>query len=58
VVEEGVRKSNSAHTWRRLVEHLMEDWYINRHEREEHLKSIVALKDAKEQARPFPPRPS
>ena len=34
-----------------LIEILIEDWYVNRHEREEHLKGIVALKDAKEQER-------
>ncbi len=31
-----------------LIEILIEDWYVNRHEREKHLKGIVALKDAKE----------
>lgn len=34
-----------------LIERLIEDWYIARHEREKHLKEIVALKDAKEQER-------
>jgi hypothetical protein len=35
----------------KLIEYLIEDWYVNKHEREEHLKEIVALKDAKEQER-------
>ena len=35
----------------KLIEYLIEDWYVNKHEREEHLKGIVALKDAKEQER-------
>jgi hypothetical protein len=34
-----------------LIERLIEDWYINRHEREESLKGLVALKDAKKKAR-------
>lgn len=34
-----------------LIEYLIEDWYVNRHEREENLKSIAALRDAKQQAR-------
>jgi hypothetical protein len=31
-----------------LIEFLMKDWYITRHQREESLKGIVAIKDAKE----------
>jgi hypothetical protein len=40
-----------------LIEMLMEDWYINRHEREQQLSNIVALGEDKEQARkpPLPP---
>ena len=34
-----------------LVERLIEDWYITHHEREQRLKEIVALKDAKERER-------
>jgi hypothetical protein len=34
-----------------LIERLIEDWYIARHEREKHLKEIVVLKDAKERER-------
>ncbi len=41
-----------------LIEYLIQDWYVNRHEREERLKSIVALKDAKQQARKSPPAQS
>lgn len=31
-----------------LVELLLKDWYITRHQREEHLKAIVAIKGAKD----------
>jgi hypothetical protein len=31
-----------------LIEGLIKDWYVAKHDREEHLKSIVALSDAKE----------
>jgi hypothetical protein len=34
-----------------LVERLIQDWYVVRHEKEEHLNEIIALKDAKERAR-------
>ena len=34
-----------------LIEYLIEDWYVNRHEREKRLEAIVALNDAKEKAR-------
>ncbi len=38
-----------------LIEHLIEDWYVTRHEREKRLEEIVALKEAKDDARK--PRP-
>ena len=34
-----------------LIELLMKDWYVTRHQREERLKAIVQLKDAKEAAK-------
>ena len=34
-----------------LVELLIRDWYITRHEREERLKAIVAISEAKSQER-------
>ena len=40
-----------------LIENLIEDWYVNRYEREQRLKNIVAVKDAKEEARRSRPKP-
>ena len=34
-----------------LVERLIQDWYVTRHEKEKHPNEIIALKDAKECAR-------
>jgi hypothetical protein len=34
-----------------LIEVLAKDWYVRRHEREESLKTIVQVKDAKEAAK-------
>jgi Domain of unknown function (DUF4145) len=34
-----------------LIELLVKDWYVTRHEREERLKAIVKVKDAKEAAK-------
>lgn len=34
-----------------LIEYLIKDWYINRHEREEAMKSIVQIGDTKKQAK-------
>jgi hypothetical protein len=31
-----------------LIELLIKDWYITRHDRQERLKAIVGIKDAKE----------
>jgi hypothetical protein len=35
----------------RLIELLIKDWYVTRHEREENLKAVVALKEQKEAAK-------
>lgn len=37
-----------------LIEMLVGDWYVNRHEREQNLKSIVEMGEAKERARKPP----
>lgn len=38
-----------------LIEMLVGDWYVNRHEREQNLKNIVEMGEAKERARKPPP---
>ena len=42
---------NEAQTLIELIELLVKDWYIVRHERAERLKSIVQIKNAKEAAK-------
>ena len=45
-----------AQTLIRLIEVLFQEWYIARHQRAQHLASIVAIADAKkEQKAPHPP---
>lgn len=41
-----------------LIELLVRDWYINRHERQERLKAIVRLAESKEQAKSPPAAPT
>ncbi len=38
-----------------LIETLLRDWYITRHDRESRLKAVVALKETKEDAKSAPP---
>jgi hypothetical protein len=41
-----------------LIEFLLEDWYVSRHEREEHKKKVIALGVAKAAAKtPAAPKP-
>jgi hypothetical protein len=39
-----------------LIELLMRDWYITRHQRQESLKAIQGVKDAKEAAKHASPK--
>ena len=38
-----------------LIEFLLRDWYVGRHEREEHMKQVIALGVAKAAAKKAPP---
>jgi hypothetical protein len=42
---------NEAGLLIRLIEVLLEEWYIRRHEREQHMKQIIEIAQAKEVAR-------
>ena len=41
-----------------LVERLIQDWYITRHEKEKHLEEIISLKEVKDKARRPQPGPA
>jgi len=45
---------NEANLLIELIETLLQDWYITRHEREQRLKAVVALKETKEDAKSTP----
>ena len=38
-----------------LIEFLIEEWYVNDHDRQERLKGVVAVAEAKKQAKKNPP---
>ena len=48
---------NEADLLIELIETLLRDWYITRHERESRLEAVVALKETKEDAKNVPRAP-
>lgn len=41
-----------------LIEFLIKEWYVARRNREEHMKSVIGIKDAKEAAKKAPTTPA